>query len=391
MNPVSPWPVPRTRGLIVTFFAMSQWSLFVDFLEQLQVPRVINASGRMTALGVNTLSKEVLTAMATAGESYVEIDQMKRAVGSRIAQLIGAEDAMVTTGAAAGVALMVAACIAGTDLTRIQALPDPQGRPHAILIQAGHQVNFGAEVTQLIRLAGGAPQPIGAVNSISEAHLIGAMGPHVAAFLYVQSHHTVQKGMLPLKRCVALCQAQQIPVLVDAAAEEDLTRFVTSGADLVTFSGGKAIGGPTSGIVAGRHDLVEACRAQDAGIGRPMKIGKEALAGLYTALSAYMQRDQTAEQRRCTALVDVLLAGFEQVAKTQRLVDEAGRGIERAAIAVEPAQAAALITFLRTGSPPIYPRTHLANLGIVAFDPRPLAEGDAALIIKRVHEFFAQR
>jgi len=177
---------------------------------------------------------------------------------------------------------------------------------------------------------------------------------------------------------------------VDAAAEEDLTRFVTSGAELVTFSGGKAIGGPTSGIVAGRHDLVEACRAQDAGIGRPMKIGKEALAGLYTALSAYMQRDQTAEQRRCTALVDVLLTGFEQVAKTQRLVDEAGRGIERAAIAVEPAQAAALITFLRAGSPPIYPRTHLANLGIVAFDPRPLAEGDTELIIKRVHEFFDQ-
>ncbi|MEZ4727863.1 MAG: hypothetical protein R3E79_12105 [Caldilineaceae bacterium] len=129
----------------------------MDLLEQLQVPRVINASGRMTALGVNTLSEEVLTAMAIAGESYVEIDQLKRAVGREIAQLIGAEDAMVTTGAAAGVALMVAACITGTDLPRIQALPDPQGRPHVILIQAGHQVNFGAEVTQLIRLAGGAP------------------------------------------------------------------------------------------------------------------------------------------------------------------------------------------------------------------------------------------
>ena len=121
-----------------------------------------------------------------------------------------------------------------------------------------------------------------------------------------------------------------------------------------------------------------------------MKIGKEALAGLYTALEAYMHRDQQAEQRRCAALVDELLAGFAPVAKTERLADEAGRGIERAAIVVAPAQAQALITFLRAGQPPIHPRTHLANLGIVAFDPRPLADGDAAVIIARVQAFFAQ-
>lgn len=363
----------------------------MDLLDQLNLPRVINASGRMTALGVNTLSEEVLAAMATAGGSYVEIDQMKRAVGRQIAALIGAEDAIVTTGAAAGVALMVAACITGTELTCIQALPDALGRPNEILIQAGHQVNFGADVTQLIRMAGGVPRPLGAVNSTTEAHLTGAMGPQVAALLYVQSHHTVHKGLLSLAQCIDLCQAHGVPVLIDAAAEEDLTHFVSSGAALVTFSGGKAIGGPTSGIVAGRRDLVEACRAQDAGIGRPMKIGKEALAGLYTALQAYMQRDQVAEQQRCAALVDELLAGFAPVAKTERLADEAGRGIERAAVVLSPDQAKMLITFLRAGRPPIHPRTHLATQGIVAFDPRPLAAGDVAVIIERVRAFFAQR
>jgi len=363
----------------------------MDLLEQLELPRVINASGRMTALGVNTLSDEVLAAMAVAGGSYVEIDQMKHTVGREIAALIGAEDAMVTTGAAAGVALMVAACITGTDLTRIQALPDALGYPNEILIQAGHQVNFGADITQLIRMAGGVPRALGSVNSVSEAHLTGAFGPRVAALLYVQSHHTMQKGMLSLQRCIELCQAPGIPVLIDAAAEEDLTRFVGSGAALVTFSGGKAIGGPTSGIVAGRRALMEACRAQDAGIGRPMKIGKEALAGLYTALAAYIQRDLQAEQQRCAALVDELLAGFAPVAKTERLTDEAGRGIERAAVVVEPTQAKALIAFLRAGQPPIHPRTHLANLGIVAFDPRPLADGEATVIIERVQAFFARK
>jgi D-glucosaminate-6-phosphate ammonia-lyase len=360
----------------------------VDLLEQLDVRRVINASGRMTALGVNTLSDDVIESMATAARSYLEIEQLQRAVGHRIAGLIGAEDAMVTTGAAAGVALMVAAVIAGNELTRIQALPDPRGRPNHILIQAGHQVNFGAEVTQMIRLAGGNPYPIGAVNSVNEAHLAGAMGPNVAAFLFVQSHHTVQKGMLSLNRAVEICKAHGVRVLVDAAAEEDLLRFTSSGADLVTFSGGKAIGGPTSGIVAGRRDLVEACRAQNAGIGRPMKVGKEALAGLYSAVVAYMQHDSEAEQQRCSLLVDQLLAGFSEVAGTQRLVDEAGRGIERAGILLDPERAADLVAFLRKGNPPIYPRLHLLNLGIVAFDPRPLADGDAQIIVARVRKFF---
>lgn len=360
----------------------------MNAFEQLNVKRVINASGRMTNLGVNTLSAEVLAAMETAGASYVEIDELQRAVGREIARLVDAEDAMVTTGAAAGIALMVAACIAGADLTRVQALPDPLDAPNEVLIQAGHQVNFGAQVTQLIRMAGGKPVPLGAVNSVSEAHLTGAIGPRTAAFLFVQSHHSVQKGTLSLERCVALCAEKGVPVLIDAAAEEDLTRFVTSGADLVTFSGGKAIGGPTSGIVAGRADLVEACRAQNAGIGRPMKVGKEGLVGLYAALSTYVRRDVEAERRHCSAIVDRLLAGFDGCVKTQRLADEAGRGIERAGIVLDPQRAAELVTFLRDGSPPIYPRGHLLNLGIVAFDPRPMADDDVETVVQRVKAFF---
>ncbi|MBV7335073.1 SelA-like pyridoxal phosphate-dependent enzyme [Chloroflexi bacterium TSY] len=360
----------------------------MDLLDELRVRRVINASGRMTNLGVNTLNDSVLEAMALAGRNYVDIDQLQRAVGREVASLIGAEDAMITTGAAAGVALMVAACIAGNDLTRIQALPDPNDRPNDVLIQAGHQISFGAQITQLIRLAGGQPQPVGSVSSVSEAHLTGAIGPNVAAFLFVQSHHAVQKGMLSLSHCIQLCQEHGVPVLVDAAAEEDLIHFVTSGVDLVTFSGGKAIGGPTSGIVAGQPDLVEACRAQNAGIGRPMKVGKEALLGLWTAVMDYMQRNVQVEQKRNAAIVDELLIGFGHFAKTQRLRDEAGRGIERAAIVLDPKEAAELVAFLRNGTPPIYPRGHLLNLGIVAFDPRPLAEQDVERIVARVRDYF---
>lgn len=361
----------------------------MNLLDQLGVERVVNASGRMTKLGVNTLSEPVLDAMVLAGASYVEIDELQRAVGREIAGLIDADDAMVTTGAAAGVALMVAACIAGSDVTRVQALPDPMGAPNEILIQAGHQVDFGAHVTQLIQMAGGNPVPIGAVNSVSAGHLTGAICPRTAAFLFVQSHHTVQKGTLSLERCIELCAVHDVPVLIDAAAEDDLTRYTTSGAQLVTFSGGKAIGGPTSGIVAGQADLVEACRAQSVGIGRPMKVGKEGLLGLYAAVSGYVNRDVEAERRQGSAFVDRLLAGFEGCGTPQRLVDEAGRGIERAGIVLEPQRARDLVAFLQDGFPPIHPRTHLLNTGVAAFDPRPLQEADIEIIIQRVRAFFA--
>jgi L-seryl-tRNA(Ser) seleniumtransferase/D-glucosaminate-6-phosphate ammonia-lyase len=195
--------------------------------------------------------------------------------------------------------------------------------------------------------------------------------------------------MLPLDRCLELCAERKVPVLVDAAAEEDLTRYTSIGAALVTFSGGKAIGGPTSGIVAGRGDLVEACRAQSVGIGRPMKIGKEGLLGLLAAVSAYVSRDAEAERQRSTAIVDRLLLGFKGCGTPRRLADEAGRGIERAGIILEPSQAADLVTHLRAGSPPIHPRTHLLNAGIVAFDPRPLDDDDVEIVIERVRSFFA--
>ncbi len=362
----------------------------MDPYEQLGVSRVINASGMMTALGGSTISAATGAAMAAAGQQQVVIDDLQRRAGADIARLLGTEDAMVTTGAAAGIALMVAALVAGSDLSRVEALPDPGDAPHEIIIQAGHVVNFGAPVRQMVALGGGKARPIGSANQVHEAHLTGAINSTTAGVLYVQSHHCVQKGMLSLERVIALSHAANVPVILDAAAEEDLRHFANCGVDLVTFSGGKAIGGPASGIIAGRADLIDACRAQLAGIGRPMKIGKEGIIGLITALHAYLNRDLPALRAHQSALVDELLSAFNAIpgVRTQRLEDEAGRGIERAAIELSPERALDLARFLRAGTPAIYPRGHLLNLGLVAFDPRPLSPDDVQKIVNRVKAFF---
>src|SRR4029079_11666567 len=126
----------------------------------------------------------------------------------------------------------------------------------------------------------------GWANSVPKTLLDDALVAHadVVAMVYVQSHHAVQEQMVSLADCLSAAHPHHVPVIVDAAAEEDLRRYVELGADLVTYSGGKAIGGPTVGFVAARGNLIDACELQQRGIARAMKVGKEAIVGLLVAL-----------------------------------------------------------------------------------------------------------
>jgi L-seryl-tRNA(Ser) seleniumtransferase/D-glucosaminate-6-phosphate ammonia-lyase len=220
-------------------------------------------------------------------------------------------------------------------------------------------------------------------------------GTPVAALLYVQSHHSEQERMVGLERCVALAHEVGAPVIVDAAAEEDLRRYVALGCDLATYSGGKAFGGPTVGFIAGRRDLIEACEAQTRGIARPMKVGKEQILGLLVALERYEAADEAAElerRRRVNAVVCAALDGVATASASIHL-DEAGRPIERVAIrAVDGAfEVRELVAFLESGSPSIRSRNHHLDEGVVFLDPREVTEEQAGVIAGRLREYFAAR
>jgi L-seryl-tRNA(Ser) seleniumtransferase/D-glucosaminate-6-phosphate ammonia-lyase len=365
-----------------------------DVYRRLGVQRVVNAAGRMTALGGSAIAPEVAEAMAEAGRTYVRVADLHERAGRLIAGYTGAEDACVTTGAAAGIALMVAACVAGADPAAVELLPEVAHQKRDVLVQIGHMVSFGAPVAQMIRLAGGRAVALGWANGVRPDHLASAIGPNTAAFLYVQSHHTVHHGMLPLETCLGICRPKGVPVLVDAAAEEDLRRYVAMGVDAVTYSGGKAFGGPTSGFVAGRAEVVAACRAHWRGIGRPMKVGKEAIVGLLVALERYADRDEAAERARQERLVARIAEGARGLpgVRVETVADEAGRAIVRAALHVDPASgrtAADLARFLAEGPTPVYLRSHNAPEGFVAVDPRPIDQADADLIVERLRAFAA--
>jgi D-glucosaminate-6-phosphate ammonia-lyase len=370
-----------------------------DVYARLGVTRVVNAAGRLTMLGGSALAPEVAEAMAEAGRGYVRLADLHDRAGELVAKYTGAEAGCVTTGAAAGIALMVAACVAGTDPAAVERLPDVEHEKRDVLIQIGHMVSFGAPVAQMVRLGGGRPIAVGWANGVRRDHLESAIGPNTAAFLYVQSHHTVHHGMLSLAECHELCRARGVPFLVDAAAEEDLRGYVAMGVDAVAYSGGKAFGGPTSGFVAGRRDLIAGCRAQERGIGRPMKVGKEAIVGLLVALERYAARDEAAAQaeyERQLAIVQRLaseLAGQPGL-RVETIHDEAGRRIVRAAVHVDPASgrtAADLAKHMSEGDTPVYLRGHHAPEGYVAVDPRPIDDRDVPLIVQKVKAFAGAR
>jgi len=363
-----------------------------DIYGRIGVSRVINAAGRMTMLGASHLADEVAEAMAEAGRGYVRLSDLNDRAGQLIAGYTGAEAACVTTGAAAGIALMVAACVAGADPAAVELLPEVDHGRRDILIQIGHLVSFGAPVAQMVRIAGGRPVSVGWANGVRRDHLDSAIGPATAAFLYVQSHHTVHHGMLPLSACLELCRAKGVPVIVDAAAEEEFGLYIGMGVDLVAYSGGKAFGGPTSGFVAGRRELVAACRAHERGIGRPMKVGKEQVVGLLVALERYARRDAAeaaSELARHQRIVAAIANGLRDApgVRVEIIHDEAGRQIVRAAVHVGPERAAALAKFLSEGDPPILLRGHHATEGFLAVDPRPIDDNDAHLIVERIRRW----
>lgn len=346
--------------------------------QHLDIAPVINAAGKLTALGGSAQSARVAQAQAAAAQTHVDLAALRVAAGKRIAALTGAEAACVTSGAAAGVAISVAAVLTGSDLDRVRHLPEVEGR-HEVLLQAGHDVDFGALVTQMIRLAGGRPVVFGSEDAVTQADLTAALSERTAAILFVKSHHCIQHGRLPLEAMVG----RGIPVVVDAAAEADLRTYIAAGADLVTYSGGKAIGGPTCGFIAGRGSMIEACELQERGIARTMKVGKEQIAGLLAALNEFARPETRSD------VLDALYAGLAAFADVRIVPDRAGRDIRRVALDLPGGQLRDLVAFLRDGRPSIRTRNHQLGEGYVLFDPREMRLDQVATVVARTRAFFA--
>ena len=361
----------------------------VDIRQTLGLRPIINVSGTMTVLGASIMVPQAIAAMAGIGTEFVEMEALHDAASAAIATSTGAPAGFVTASCASAITLAVAGTMTGERLLAIERLPDTTGLHNEVLVQLGHMVGYGAALHQSITMTGARVVPMGTVSGTQPYQLTEAINEHTACAVFVVSHMTVQYAMLALEDVCAICHAKGVPVIVDAASEYDLRGFLARGADIVVYSGHKFLGGPTSGLIAGRSDLVRAARLQNRGIGRGMKVGKESIAGVMAALQAWQQRDHAGVRARedaALALWESALQPFTAV-RCSRIDDPTGNPLQRLRVQVCRGSgwtARALADALAQCEPAIMVRNYQTDLGYFDLDPCNLHRGDAQVVADRI-------
>lgn len=313
-----------------------------DVYRRIGVEPIINGATTMTYLGGSLMPPEVVDAMRQASECFVDLYELQAAVGRRIAELTRNEAAFVSGGAAAGLFLSAAVCMARDTEDGTLRPSELDGLPRDFIIHRAQRFPYAPA----IELAGGRLVEIGSETGTSEAELTEAIGPGTAGILFVAGAH-LAAGALPLETVARVARQSDTPVIVDAAAQlppsENLWRFGESGADIVLFSGGKGLCGPAStGLVLGSRRYVERFERNAAPrqrIGRPMKVGKEDLIGILAAVEWYLRQDHEALDTRYEAIVEHLVAWGRQrpdVDVVREPLGEAGQPTPRALIRLLP-------------------------------------------------------
>ncbi|MEZ4522797.1 MAG: hypothetical protein R3A46_14290 [Thermomicrobiales bacterium] len=285
----------------------------MSIYERFGVRPLINASGYVTRMSGSLMLPEVVEAMAEASRSYVSMAELERAASEVIARHTGSEAGYVTSGAAAGLTLAAAACLAGDDPDRMNRLPDTTGMPDEIIIPGPHRDSYD----RCLRSAGAKIVIAGTLESCSLDDIRSAISEDSVAIALFSEH---EHRDLPPGDVIDIAHQYDLPVIIDAAIAlpppENLRRFIDLGADLVIYSAGKAMYGPqTAGFVAGKQRFIDSIARQHQdlaaydgrwdlsnplgspghGIGRGMKAGKEEIVGALVALEMFASRDHAAE------------------------------------------------------------------------------------------------
>lgn len=391
--------------------------------EALGVRTVINAAGTLTRVGGSRMSPEVLAAMNEAAASYVHIDELQAAAGKVIAEITGAEAGYVTIGAAAALTLGTAAILAGFDAGKMDRLPDTAGMKNEVVVQRGHRNAYD----HAIRAAGVTFVEVGYLGYPGAGGTFGwqideAINERTAA---VACPILDTPGTLKLPEVAEIAHGRGVPVIVDAAAQlpprSNLKRFIAEGADLVAFSGGKAIEGPqSSGVLAGRSDLIAsvALQHQDMdvraatwnkrglieqrtvagiphqGFGRSMKVGREEIVGLVTALKIFAAGDDQRDADAWSRLLDPIEQALIDLPYVEMTRTESKRLVPQLIIEID--ETVAGITAyevsrqLLEGDPSIAAGESRAEFGALNVISRGLTASEAEIVANRLKQILGR-
>lgn len=307
--------------------------------DELGVTTVINGQGTMTVLGGSLIRPEVDAAMAQATQHFVSIPELEVAAGKRIAQMLKLPDgytAIVTSGAAAAIQSGLAGVLTGDDDTLIKRLPDLTGMKSEVIIQKSHRNPFDHQLR-------GTGIKLIEVESLEDFE--AAAGPRTAMTYFLNLADPM--GQIKRQDWLKLCQARNIPAMIDAAADtppvSHLWDYANMGYDMITFSGGKAMRGPQcAGLLIGREKMVHCALLNNSPnedtIGRGMKVGKEEIVGMVKALELYLNEDHDAVTAEWWKRLDLISREVTKVAgvSTSNFVPEIANHVPHMKINWDP-------------------------------------------------------
>ncbi len=272
------------------------WGHDSIYTRLLGIRPFLTCRGHTTIVGGSRMPPEVIRAIAEANDYFVDMYELNDAAGRRIAEVTGAEAGLVTAGSYSAMVLASAACLSGTDPEKVKALPHPTWEKVECLTQTAHRFGYDHAYR-----AGGAT----VVDFETQEQVANAIGEKTAFLACLASKENTpnpKAGVMMPNDFLEIGMKAGVPVVIDAASElppvDTLTRFAEAGFDLIVISGGKGLRGPQStGILAGRKDLIEAAalnHSPNTALGRGMKVGKEEIVGFVAALNRYVSLDHEA-------------------------------------------------------------------------------------------------
>lgn len=363
------------------------------------------------------MSETVLDAFQDAARAWVPVEQLQAAASKMIAQVTGAEAGLVTSGAAASLTLGAAAIMAGYDPARMEQLPHAESFPHEFVVARDQRSGYD----HAVRAAGARLVEVGFNEVVAGAGVRrtevweyeAAFNDQTAGVLYVYTPDSRPE----LDALVDMAHRHKLPVLVDAAGElpprANLMLPAMTKANLVAFSGGKAIRGPQStGLLCGERDLIASAALQlldmddhwelweppphfidrrklkgmpRHGIGRSMKVSKEEIVALVTALAIFASEDPTDKYDSHRENLQLIAEAIESPTVHCELIDSvAGERAPSLEITLAAADALEICRGLRKGTPPIYVGHGKLSEGKLVINPMCLDRDAAGTIARRL-------
>lgn len=368
--------------------------------KKLNITPMINAAGTYTMVGGSRMSEQTLADMAEAARSHVDIKELQTKVNERLAELTRNESASVCNGAASGLYLAAATCVAQKSGRPFNNLSLPEISEYEILMFAAHRNPYDWSIRQLgVKLI-----EIGYPNTMQTAtpdDLRDAINEKTAGifFMFANRGGWIAEGGLDLESTLKVASEKNIPVIVDAAAQvppvENLWKFTQMGATAVLFSGGKDLRGPqSSGLVVGKKDFLTTftkINFFNYGIGRMLKTGREEIVGLLSAVEQYVTMNHTKRNDWVEVQVKKLI-DFSESSELYNIVrvfpNEAGQPMARAEVLLKTSDITLeqISIFLRDGTPSIFT---FVDRGHLFINPMTLFEGEIEVIIEQLKKIEA--